>query len=91
MRYTVIYHEDISKKDLPTLGKSVQMRVRKAIEEKLTMSPEVFGAPLEQSLRGYRKLRVGDYRVIFEIKQEVIIVVMIGHRSSIYGQVKKRI
>ena len=41
---------------------------------------------LTGDLRGLYKLRVGDYRVLYEIlhDQETIIVHIIGHRSDVY-------
>ncbi|MEW6096323.1 MAG: type II toxin-antitoxin system RelE/ParE family toxin, partial [bacterium] len=42
------------------------MRIRKAIEQRLATDPVKYGEPLRRSLQGYRKLRVGDYRVIYK-------------------------
>jgi mRNA interferase RelE/StbE len=41
---------------------------------------------LAGNLRGIFKLRVGDYRVLYEIKHNaaIIIIRFIGHRSDIY-------
>ncbi|MGB9594628.1 MAG: type II toxin-antitoxin system RelE family toxin, partial [Anaerolineae bacterium] len=41
---------------------------------------------LAGDLAGLYKLRVGDYRVIYEIihEEETIVIHMIGHRSDIY-------
>jgi len=33
---------------------------------------------------GFFRLRVGDYRVIFEIEKESIIILKVGHRKNIY-------
>jgi mRNA interferase RelE/StbE len=32
------------------------------------------------------RLRVGDYRVIFEIDKDVIYILKVGHRKNIYGR-----
>ena len=46
---------------------------------------DVAPEPLEGNLKGLYKLRVGDYRIVFEIEAETHIVVrFIGHRSSAY-------
>jgi len=37
-----------------------------------------------KGIEGFR-LRVGDYRVIFEIEGEIIYILKVGHRKNIYG------
>ena len=44
--FTIEYHEDVVKKDIPLLSQSIKMRVKKMIEEKLAHRPEIFGKPL---------------------------------------------
>lgn len=91
MKFNISYHEDVVKNDIPKLDNAVKQRVKKAIEEKLSQHPDVFGKPLRRSIKGYRKLRVGDYRVIFRIEKEKIRIFIIQHRSSVYKNVDKRI
>jgi mRNA-degrading endonuclease RelE of RelBE toxin-antitoxin system len=44
-----------------------------------------FGKPLRYSLKGARRLRVGDYRVIYTIEpDEVVLIVTIGDRRDVY-------
>jgi mRNA interferase RelE/StbE len=49
-------------------------------------NPRREGAPLKGKLAGYWKFRVGDYRVIAILKDEVlrIVVVKVGHRRDVY-------
>jgi len=84
--YTIVLHEEVIHTDIPKLSRDVRERVSNAIREKLMTSPEIFGKPLQHSLKGYRKLRVGDYRIIFLIRNKTIYVVMIGHRSHVYDE-----
>ena len=43
--------------------------------------------PLRYSLQGARRLRVGDYRVIYRIEPpDVVLVVKIGHRREVYEE-----
>jgi len=65
--------------------------IKKAIEERLATHPEVFGKPLQRTLKGYWKLRVGEYRVVFKILENDILVLGIIHRKDVYQRVKKRI
>lgn len=91
MAYQIIYHPDILRHDLKKIPKNVRESIRKAIEERLLVDPIAFGEPLRQSLRGHRKLRVGDYRVIYRIEEQEIIVLKIGHRKEVYVKVLPRI
>lgn len=84
--FKIIYHETVIKKDIPKLPKSARKNIKRAIETKLMVQPEYFGKPLRRSLKGYRKLRVGDYRIIFSIEKRTIKVMAIGHRSVIYSK-----
>lgn len=85
--YKIIYHEDVVEKDIPELPKTMKVRIKKAIETRLVLDPVGFGKPLRYSLIGHRRLRVGDYRVVFRIiadTQEVLIVA-IKHRKNVYS------
>ncbi|MXW42540.1 MAG: type II toxin-antitoxin system RelE/ParE family toxin [Acidimicrobiia bacterium] len=44
------------------------------------------GHPLKGDLRGLRRLRVGDYRVVYEVlKSElVVLVIRVAHRREVY-------
>lgn len=90
MSFLVFYHEDVVKKDIPRLSSTVRKNIQKAIQEKLTTHPEYFGKPLRRSLKGYRKLRVSDWRVIFRIEQNKIKVFAICHRSIVYERIPGR-
>lgn len=88
--YTVVYHTAVSDIDIPKLSKAVKQKIRSAIDKKLTSHPDIYGKPLRQSLKGYRSLRVGEYRVIFYIKSKKVFVLLIQHRSVVYEQALKR-
>ena len=91
MNFEVRYHEDVRREDIPKISQEWQNSIKRAIEEKLTTRPEVFGRPLRHSLRGYRKLRVGDYRIIFRIESTIVKVFAIQHRSVVYERTFKRV
>ena len=91
MLYTILYNEQVVKTDIPKLNKKESGNIKKAIEEKLTKHPEMYGKPLRTSLSGFRKLRVGNYRVIFEVSKKNIIIYVIGHRKDVYEIAKKRL
>lgn len=85
-----IVYDVRAKEDVFCLSKPVQARVRKAIEGKLQISPEVFGKPLRYSLNGFRSLRVGEYRVVFLLSGNEILILLIAHRRDVYERIKKR-
>ncbi len=91
MSFKIHYHELVVKEDIPGLSSEWKSRIKSAIEEKLTTRPEVYGKPLRQSLKGYRKLRVGNYRVIFRIEGAAVKIFIIQHRSIVYKIIHKRL
>lgn len=84
MPFQLRYHPDVSRIDLPFINKDMQRRIQKAIEQRLLTQPFQYGEPLRRSLKGYRKLRVGDYRVIYEVFRTEIRIYTIGHRKEVY-------
>lgn len=86
VKYIIEYDVNIEEK-LRELPKSVREMIRKAIEKKLMHDPIAFGKPLRYSLKGYRRLGIGDYRVIFKIIEDKVLVIIIDldHRKDIYA------
>ena len=89
--FQIVYHNLVVRDDIPKLPKEWRERVRRAIEERLTTNPNLYGKPLRRSLKGYRKLRVGDYRIVFRIEKSKVKILIIAHRSIVYKQVEKRV
>ena len=69
MNWKVTYKESVQK-DLKKISKDIQYIIRRAIEEKLMSDPLKFGLPLRRNLKGYMKLRVGDYRIVYSISKK---------------------
>ena len=42
--------------------------------------PELYSEPLRRTLKTYRKLRVGDYRIVLKIEDRVVTILAICHR-----------
>jgi mRNA interferase RelE/StbE len=90
--FLVTYHKKVIERDIPGLSSENRLKIKKAIESKLVSRPEVFGKPLQNSLFGFRSLRVGEYRVIFILEnRKEVFVILVGHRSIVYKDVYKRI
>jgi mRNA interferase RelE/StbE len=91
MSFNLIYHADVKKVDLPKIDTKDRSMIKRAIEERLATRPEVFGKPLQRTLKGYWRLRVGEYRVIFKIVENDILILGIVHRKDVYQRIKKRV
>lgn len=87
--YKIEYIDVVVKNDIPALPKTIKATIRKAVEERLMHDPIGFGKPLRYSLKGHRRLRVGDYRIIYRIEasRNVVVIIAIKHRKDIYEKV----
>lgn len=90
MAFSVAYHQLVIKQDIPKLSSAWKQKIQSAIETRLMTRPDLYGKPLRKSLKDYRKLRVGDYRVIFRIEDTTVKILIIAHRSVVYNKVHKR-
>jgi mRNA interferase RelE/StbE len=88
--YRIIYHPKVVKEDVSKLDQKTKNRIKKSIESKLLDHPELYSNQLRNTLSDYRKLRVGDYRVIFKIMKKEIRILIIGHRKDVYKIVSNR-
>lgn len=86
MIYQIRYLDEVVRKDIPALPSSARTLIKRVIEERLTIDPIGFGKPLRYSLKGHRRIRVSDYRVVYRIEPEVktVIIVAIKHRKDVY-------
>lgn len=90
MKFEIAYHSEI-KTDLSAIDEKMKERIKAAIEIRLTTAPHQYGVPLRKNLKGYWKLRVGDYRVVFKIEKNEIWIFGIIHRKKAYEVVTGRI
>ena len=91
MHFELRYHPDVKDKDLPSINKKLKIRIKKAIESRLMTEPQRYGEPLRKTLKGYWKLRVGDYRVVFKVVKNEIWILGTIHRKKVYAYISKRI
>ena len=84
--FKIFYLPIVVKKQIPNLSLPVRNRIKKAIEKKIAINPVAFGKPLRHSLKGLRRLRVDDYRIIYKIHENVkkVTIVKIAHRKEVY-------
>jgi mRNA interferase RelE/StbE len=84
INYQILYQDHVIKSHIPALSTKVKSLIKNAIEERLMVDPIAFGKPLRYSLKGHRRLRVSDYRVVYRIENKTVIIIAIKHRKDIY-------
>lgn len=82
--YKIQFVEDVIKEQLPSIPMPWRQQIKRAIEERLTIDPVKLGKPLRYSLLGLRRLRVGDWRIIYRINDNVVEIIKIGNRKDVY-------
>lgn len=72
-------------RDFRGLPQDVQRRLRPKIDS-LAGNPRPHGVETLAGERGLHRLRVGDYRLVYQIRDEVLLVVLvrIRHRRDVY-------
>lgn len=83
MTWELIYHGDVVEY-LERVGRAAARRIVRTIDDRLPQAPLSIGAPLAGNLAGFRKLRIGDYRVVYHVREQQVIVVVlaVGHRRD---------
>ncbi len=89
MPYIINYHKAV-KGDLKLLEALIKARIKSAIETRLVVDPIKSGEPLRGNYKRFRKLRIGDYRILYKVLRETVLILGIGHRKYIYESVKNR-
>lgn len=70
-------------KEIKALDKEVQVRILQEVN--LLKTNPYAGKLLRGELKGIYSLRIGDYRVLYQIKGNVILLLVVGHRKRVYG------
>jgi len=78
------YHPKVKNEDIPRLSSNIAVRIENAIRNRLMVNPVKYGFYLRGTLSGYRKLRVGDWRIIYRIVDKEIRIIAIGNRKDVY-------
>ncbi len=81
--------DDRALKELRKLGKNAQRDIITYLDERIAGEgdPRRFGKGLKADLAGLWRYRVGDYRVLCQIRdgELLVLVVAVGHRRDVYG------
>lgn len=82
MIYKIEYKSSVAH-DLKQLNKKVAGKILSQAEEIMYRDPHT-GQRLHGEFSGLYKLRVGDYRVIYSIFKDTVLVLRIGHLGKVY-------
>ena len=82
MAFNIRYKKSVER-DLKRLDKTEAGKILDEIEEELSQRADAYPV-LKGEFAGLRKLRVGDYRVIYALMENDCLILRIGHRREIY-------
>jgi mRNA interferase RelE/StbE len=82
LAYNVVYKKSVQR-DLKKLSKPEARRILNQVEAELSKSADAYPV-LKGQFAGLRKFRVGDYRVIYAILADEVLVLRVGHRKDVY-------
>lgn len=82
MKYTPLYTRTAFK-DIQKLDSVSRKKIKKKIEE-YSDKPLIYSKKLINSSIGTYRWRAGNYRIVFDVDKDKIIILRIGHRREIY-------
>lgn len=89
MKYKVVFSEK-SKKQLKKLDRHTAALIIGWLEKNIENceNPRIHGKGLVENRSGQWRYRIGDYRIICEINDEevVVLVLKVGHRKEVYNK-----
>ena len=91
MKYAIKFRPAVEK-DIKHLPQKELIRIKRKIESLAENLPDRATTKMKGN-NNFHKIRVGDYRIIYEIHDDVlvILVVKIGHRKDIYKKLPQPI
>ena len=82
MVYKVQFKKSVGR-DLRKINKTQVRKILGKMESELSKTPESFQV-LTGKFAGLRKFRVGDYRIIFSILNDTVLILRVSHRKEAY-------
>ena len=93
--WQVKLHPLVLEEDFKKISPVEQKHLLKSIQKKLSLDPEHYGKPLTGDFQGYWRLRVEDYRVIYRVVRNkiVVFVIKVGIRTDdqVYNELYSRL
>jgi len=84
MTYNVTLLERVVKHDLPSIPEANKRQIFRAVSERLTIAPVSLGKPLTGEFKGLYRLRVGDWRIIYDVEPGEVTIHAIKIRRDSY-------
>ena len=85
MAYNIVYKNSVHR-DLKKLSKAEAARILDQIEAELSKKADSYPL-LKGQFAGLRRYRAGDYRVIYAILEDDVLILRIGHRRDVYKKI----
>ena len=85
MAYNIVYKDSVHR-DLKKLSKAEATRILDQIEAELSKKADSYPL-LKGQFAGLRRYRAGDYRVIYAILEDDVLILRIGHRRDVYKKI----
>ena len=79
----IIYTEEFKRDIRKVKDKSIQNRIKKMVK-KIKNNPEI-GKPLRYNLFGFKSIKIIPFRILYEIKDNLIILHKFEHRKDVYS------
>lgn len=74
---------DAAARDIQHLSNELKQRVKAKLEQ-LAVDPKAYSRKLINNEIGDYRSRVGDYRIIFDLEGDDLVVLKVGHRRDVY-------
>jgi len=84
MQYRIRYEKRTLREDVPKIPVANREQIGRAIRERLAVAPVELGEPLTGKFVGLRRLRVGDWRIIYKVEPGVVSIHAIRIRRDAY-------
>ena len=77
-------HRLVIDEDFKKISKHDRALILKTIYKKVSIAPEKYGSPLRSNLKGYWKLKISHYRVIYRMEKNIlkVLVLKVGMRRD---------
>jgi len=93
--WQVSIHKLVMEEDFQKINKHDQFIILKTINKKLSVDPEGYGEGLKQGLKGFWKLKISHYRVIYRINKGTVqvLILKVGLRrdKEVYQEMLSRL
>jgi mRNA interferase RelE/StbE len=91
----VAYRVDIKRSARKAIDRIPQRKARRRVEDRIEALAQDPRPPESRQLRGelgvYRRVREGSYRIVYEVRDEelVVLVVLVGQREGVYDLLRR--